>query len=184
MGQIRDSILKQMLELELTIYQVSKMVEGKIPQRTVYTFLTGEKDMGTETASIIIEALGLVVKVSPDQTKLKKGIAMKAEKPKSFRGRIIAEWKNVDEPNWSLRELLGVCLLIDLEFSIEERNPAKKFRNAVESKNYSYLINWAQGLKFKTWNSRKKEFAIGAEKKKHRHPRRITNKTQGEIDDV
>ena len=151
MGQIRDSILKQMLELGLTIYQVSKMVEGKIPQRTVYTFLTGEKDMGTETASLIIEALGLVVNADPDQTDLKKGIAMKTEKPKSFRGRIIAEWENIGKPNWSPKELLGMCLLVDFELRTEGLNPAEVFRKYVETGNYSKAMMWAQGLKFKTW---------------------------------
>ncbi|MBA7527938.1 hypothetical protein ES705_20120 [subsurface metagenome] len=151
MGQIRDSILKQMLELKLTIYQVSKMVEDKIPQRTVYTFLTGEKDMGTETASIIIETLGLVVKVDPNQTNLKKGIAMKAEKPKSFRGRIITEWEHLGKPNWSPRELLGMCLLIDFELRKEGKNPAKIFRKYVENGDCSNAMTWAQGLKFKTW---------------------------------
>lgn len=62
MGTIRDSILEEMSKLHLTIYQLSNMVRHKIPQRTVYAFLTGEKDMGTETASVIMEALGLTVK--------------------------------------------------------------------------------------------------------------------------
>jgi len=62
MKMIRDSILEEMSKLNLTIYQVSNMVRHKIPQRTVYAFLTGEKDTGTETASIIMEALGLAVK--------------------------------------------------------------------------------------------------------------------------
>ena len=151
MGQIRDSILKQMLKLEFTIYQVSKKVEGKIPQRTVYTFLTGEKDMGTETASILMETLGLKVEVNPDRTEYLRAERMKQSKPKSFLGRIRNEWEKAGKPNWSLRELLGFCLLIDLELSIEGLNPAQKFRNAVESKNYSYLITWVQGLKFKNW---------------------------------
>ncbi len=151
MRQIRDSILKQMLELELTIYQVSKKVEGKIPQRTVYTFLTGEKDMGTETASILMETLGLKVEVDADRTEYLRAEIMKQSKSKTFLGRIKNEWEKAGKPNWSLRELLGFCLLIDLELRIEGLNPAQKFRNAVESKNYRYLITWAQGLKFKTW---------------------------------
>ena len=62
MEMIRDSILEEMSKLNLTIYQVSNMVRYKIPQRTVYAFLTGEKDTGTKAASIIMEALGLAVK--------------------------------------------------------------------------------------------------------------------------
>jgi len=151
MNNIRNAILQQMLSLGLTIYQVSKMVEDHIPKRTVYAFLSGEKDTGTETASILIKALGLKVEVNPDRTGYLRAEIMKQSKPKSFLGRIKNEWEKAGKPNWSLRELLGYCLLIDLELSIEGLNPAQKFRKAVESKNYSYLINWAQGLKFKTW---------------------------------
>lgn len=151
MINIRQSILKQIADLELTIYQVSKMVKDKISQRTVYAFLAGEKDTSTEAASIIMEALGLNVGTNPNKTKLLKGTGMKAQKPKSFRGRVVAEWEQAGKPKWSPRELLGICLLIDLEFRIEGHNPAKKFRNAVETKDYKYLIMWAQGLKFKTW---------------------------------
>ena len=151
MSDIRNAILQQMSSLGLTIYQVSKMVEDHIPKRTVYAFLSGEKDTGTETASILMETLGLKVEVNADRTEYLRAERMKQSKSKTFLGRIKNEWEKAGKPNWSLRELLGVCLLIDLEFSIEERNPAKKFRNAVESKNYSYLITWAQGLKFKTW---------------------------------
>ena len=68
MEMIRDSILEEMSKLNLTIYQVSNMVRHKIPQRTVYAFLTGEKDTGTKTASIIMEALGLAVKRDSKKT--------------------------------------------------------------------------------------------------------------------
>ncbi len=151
MGQIRDSILKQMLKLEFTIYQVSKKVEGKIPQRTVYTFLTGEKDTGTETASILMETLGLKVVITPDRTKYLRNEKMKKEKPESFRGRVIAEWKRAGEPNWSSREQFAICLLVDFELRKEGKNPAEVFRKHVENGNYSEAMKWVQGLKFKTW---------------------------------
>jgi len=73
MGKIRDAILEEMLRQKLTIYQVSNMVRHKIPQRTVYAFLTGEKDTGTETASIIMEALRLTVKQESKKTLFLKG---------------------------------------------------------------------------------------------------------------
>ena len=151
MSNIRNIILQQMASLELTIYQVSKMVKDRIPKRTVYAFLSGEKDTRTETASILMETLGLKVEINSDRTEYLRAERMKQNKSKTFLGRIKNEWEKAGTPNWSLRELLGVCLLIDLEFSIEESNPAQKFRKAVESKNYSYLITWVQGLKFKTW---------------------------------
>jgi hypothetical protein len=62
MSEIREQILEQMKKLGLTIYQVAKMVEDKIPQRTVYAFLTGEKDTGTKTASVILRAVGLEIR--------------------------------------------------------------------------------------------------------------------------
>ncbi len=151
MSDLRDKILEQISNLDITLYRVSKMVKDRIPKRTLYAFLSGEKDTGTETASILMEALGLKIEVNPDRTEYLRAEIMEQSKPKSFLGRIKKEWEKAGKPNWSLRELLGFCLLIDLELSIEGLNPAQKFRNAVESKNYSYLITWAHGLKFKTW---------------------------------
>ena len=52
MSDIRNAILQQMSSLGLSSYRVSKMVEDHIPKRTVYAFLSGEKDTGTKTASI------------------------------------------------------------------------------------------------------------------------------------
>lgn len=151
MNDIRNIILQQISSLGLTIYQVSKMVEDHIPKRTVYAFLSGEKDTGTETASILMETLGIKVEVDADRTEYLRAERMKQSKSKTFLGRIKAEWKQIGEPKWNLRERIGMCLLIDLEFSIERLNPAPKFRDAVEAKDYKYLITWVQGLKFKTW---------------------------------
>ncbi len=61
MVTIRDAILKHIEESGLTIYRVAKMVEGRVPQRTVYAFLRGEEDSLTEAVSIIMDALGLTV---------------------------------------------------------------------------------------------------------------------------
>ena len=61
MSEIREAILRQMNKSGMTIYRVAKLVEGKVPRRTVYAFLTGEKDAGTKTASIIMKALGLTI---------------------------------------------------------------------------------------------------------------------------
>ncbi|MHC4346601.1 MAG: hypothetical protein ACYSUP_18185 [Planctomycetota bacterium] len=151
MSEIRDAILRQMLQLGLSIYQVSKLVKDDIPQRTVYAFLAGEKDAGTETASAIMKAVGLTVKSIDDKSSYMDGIKMKEKRKHSLRGRAIQEWENAGRPNWSPRELLGVCLLADLELGINGLDPAPKFRKAVESKNYNYLITWAQGLKFASW---------------------------------
>jgi len=64
---IRDAILQRMKELDLTTYRVSKLIEDKIPQRTVYAFLSGTNDASCQVASIIMERLGLTI------TSIKRG---------------------------------------------------------------------------------------------------------------
>jgi len=70
MSEIRNAILKEIEKSNMTIYQVAKLVEGKVPQRTVYAFLRGEEDSLTETASIIMKALGLTI---TRKSKVKRG---------------------------------------------------------------------------------------------------------------
>ncbi len=147
MNEIRDSILKQMLELGLSIYQVAKLVKNKIPQRTVYAFLTGEKDAGTETASVIMKALGLTVKPKSNKIILPKGVKVKEQKPMSFSARVKQEWEKAGKPKWNKREVLAISLLVDFELKAEGANPAPTFRNHVESNNYSKAYGWSQGIK-------------------------------------
>lgn len=146
METIRQEILRRMSELDLTIYQVAKLVKESIPQRTVYNYLAGQQDTTTETASILMAVLGLTIQTVPDFKE-----TLKMSKPTSFRGRIIDEWKQAGKPTWSSRELLAMCLLTDFEFKREGANPAPVFREYVESNNYSMSMTWAQGLKFKNW---------------------------------
>jgi len=152
-SQLENTIIEAIQESGLS--QKELAAKSGVSQGLISLFLerdiTKRRTITMPVADRLCKALGLVVKVSPDQTNLKKGIAMKAEKPKSFRGRIIAEWENLDEPNWSLREQIGMSLLIDLEFRIEGPHPAEEFRKAVEAKDYKYIKQWVGGLKFKTW---------------------------------
>ena len=77
MSEIREAILKQIHKRNMTIYQVSKLVGDKIPQRTVYAFLTSEKDTGTETACILMKALGLTI---AEKSNVKRGKHPRKEK--------------------------------------------------------------------------------------------------------
>ena len=77
MSEIREAILNQMKKHNMTIYQVSKLVKGKVPQRTVYAFLTAEKDTGTETACILMKALGLAI---AGKNNVKRGKCPRKEK--------------------------------------------------------------------------------------------------------
>lgn len=76
MSAIRQAILKEIQKSGMTIYKVAKMVEGKVPQRTVYAFLRGEEDSLTATASVIMNALGLTI---TRKSKLKKGTRPRKE---------------------------------------------------------------------------------------------------------
>ena len=64
MSMLRDTILKRMEELGLTTYRLSKMVEGKIPRRTVYAFISGEFDASSKVVSALMKVLGLGIKVN------------------------------------------------------------------------------------------------------------------------
>jgi len=61
MSKIREIILKEMRKSGLTTYRLCKMVEGKIPKRTVYDFLSGKKDTTTKVAWTLMKELGLTV---------------------------------------------------------------------------------------------------------------------------
>jgi len=61
MLDLRQAILKQLEKSGLTINQLAKQVEGKIPRRTVYAYLRGEEDSLSKTVSILLEAVGLTI---------------------------------------------------------------------------------------------------------------------------
>ena len=61
MLDLRQAILDQIEKTGLTINQVAKRVEGKVPRRTVYAYLRGEEDSLSKTVSILLEAVGLTI---------------------------------------------------------------------------------------------------------------------------
>ena len=77
MSKIRDIILRHMRTSGLSIYRISKMVEGKVPQRTVYDFLSGKSDTSTEVAWILMDALGLTIM---NKSTVKRGKRPRKEK--------------------------------------------------------------------------------------------------------
>ncbi len=79
---------------------------------------------------------------------------MTSENKKTLRGAVMWEWHFAGEPNWGLKETLGICLYVDNEIKAEGLNPAPKFRQAWESYNREYLINWVQGCHFPWLNPR------------------------------
>lgn len=43
-------------------YRLTKELEGKLPARTVYAYLSGEQDLSSKRVSIILNALGLKIR--------------------------------------------------------------------------------------------------------------------------
>jgi len=70
MTMIRKVILRRMDELKLTTNQLTVKLEGRVPRRTVYDFLSGKTDTRTEVASEIMKILGLLI---TKQSKKKAG---------------------------------------------------------------------------------------------------------------
>ena len=62
---LRDTILKRMADLDLTINQVAVMLKGRIPRRTIYEYLSGRSDARSEVVSEIMNVLNLIIIVKP-----------------------------------------------------------------------------------------------------------------------
>jgi hypothetical protein len=58
---IKGAILKELNDRGWSHYRLVQEVKGKLPARTVYSFLSGERDLATERASILLQALGLQI---------------------------------------------------------------------------------------------------------------------------
>jgi hypothetical protein len=58
---IREAIQKELQRRTWTYYRLAKELEGKMPQRTIYAYLSGECDLVSDRVSIILDVLGLTV---------------------------------------------------------------------------------------------------------------------------
>ncbi len=72
MLDIRQAILEQIEKSGMTINQVAKLVEGKIPRRTVYAYLREEEDSLSKTVSVLLEAVGLTITTTKRAKRLRK----------------------------------------------------------------------------------------------------------------
>jgi hypothetical protein len=59
---IRETIQKELNRRGWSRYRLIKELKGAIPANTVYDYLRGETDIGSESVSIILQALGLQIK--------------------------------------------------------------------------------------------------------------------------
>ena len=59
---IREIIKRQLKKQGWSHYRLVKELEDTIPATTIYDYLRGETDLGSEKVSIILQALGLQIK--------------------------------------------------------------------------------------------------------------------------
>ena len=59
---IKSAIKTELKRRGWSRYRLVKELEGKMPPRTVYSYLAGERDLSSERASVLLEALGLKIK--------------------------------------------------------------------------------------------------------------------------
>ncbi len=68
MDMIKKAILKEMKRRGWTCYRLSQELKGKLPQRTVYAYLSdkekskNKRDISAKRVSEILKALGLKIK--------------------------------------------------------------------------------------------------------------------------
>jgi len=59
---VRESIQKELKRRGWSRYRLVKELAGAVPATTVYEYLAGKMDLGSERASIILKALGLTIR--------------------------------------------------------------------------------------------------------------------------
>ena len=64
---IRDAIQKELRKRGWSYYRLAKELEGKMPARTIYAYLSGDCDLVSERVSIILETLGLTIKAKSNK---------------------------------------------------------------------------------------------------------------------
>ena len=79
---------------------------------------------------------------------------METARENSLKGRVIADWEDAGQPNWGIRETIGICMFVDVELRAERLNPTPKFRKAIKSNNLKYVRTWVLGCHFSWLNPR------------------------------
>ncbi|MHC4753630.1 MAG: hypothetical protein ACYTBP_00675 [Planctomycetota bacterium] len=58
---IRNTINSELNRRGWSRYRLEKQLKGKIPARTIYAYLSGQCDLGSERVSIILSELDLTI---------------------------------------------------------------------------------------------------------------------------
>jgi len=58
---IRQKIHDELQRRRWSRYRLEKELQGKIPARTVYAYLSGHCDLGSDRVSIMLQTLGLTI---------------------------------------------------------------------------------------------------------------------------
>ena len=65
---IRQTIQNELKNRGWTRYRLVKELNGEIPMSTIYDYLSGDTDLGSDRVSIILQALGL--RITSDKFKM------------------------------------------------------------------------------------------------------------------
>jgi hypothetical protein len=68
---------------------------------------------------------------------------------------VTKRWKAAGRPQWSYLDTERVCLEVNRYFAELGKNPAPRFREEIERKDYSYIRTWVMGCHFGWLNPRR-----------------------------
>ena len=73
----------------------------------------------------------------------------------NFKGRVIELWEEAGKPNWDYIQALNVCVDVNTDFITKSQNhPTKKFRDAIDRNDETYIKTWVMGCHFQWLNPR------------------------------
>ena len=75
---IRQNILNELERRSWSRYRLAKELDGAIPMSTIYDYLSGKTDLGSDRVSMILIALGLTI---INESTIKRGKHPGKEKP-------------------------------------------------------------------------------------------------------
>jgi len=72
----------------------------------------------------------------------------------NFKQQVKELWQESDSPNWNYDKTLTACVDANDSFVKLHRNPAPKFRDALEDNDETYIKLWIMGCHFNWLNPR------------------------------
>jgi hypothetical protein len=106
-------------------------------------FLENAERLGIEITEAPLERMSAKVEPAKDRTS-----KMSRAGGRSLRGRVIDAWTHSNSPDWDVDKTSLVCIEEDERLEEENRNPARRFREARLRGDDDYIKQWTQGCRF------------------------------------